>query len=67
MDLSKEASLVFQKAVAFAAENQYEYVTPEIVLLMILMLLRHKENIKRLLSGCERKTYLRSNPEMNIK
>ncbi|MBP3824430.1 MAG: AAA family ATPase [Butyrivibrio sp.] len=36
MDLSKEASLVFQKAVAFAAENQYEYVTPEIVLLMIL-------------------------------
>ena len=43
-----------------------EYSTV-IVLLMILMLLRHKENIKRLLSGCERKTYLRSNPEMNIK
>ena len=36
MDLSREASEVFQKAVAFASENSYEYVTPEIVLLMIL-------------------------------
>ena len=38
-----------------------------IIILMILMLFRHKENIKRLLSGCERKTYLRSTPEMDIK
>ncbi|MBO4267373.1 MAG: glycerol-3-phosphate 1-O-acyltransferase PlsY [Lachnospiraceae bacterium] len=38
-----------------------------IIILMILMLFRHKENIKRLLSGCERKTYLRSRPEMDIK
>ena len=36
MDLSREASAVFQKAVAFAGENHYEFVTPEIVLLMIL-------------------------------
>ena len=36
MDLSKEASEVFRKAVAFASENQYEFVTPEIVLLKII-------------------------------
>ena len=36
MDLSKEASEVFRKAIAFANENKYEFVTPEMVLLMIL-------------------------------
>lgn len=44
----------------------WEYSTV-IIILMILMLIRHKENIKRLISGCERKTYLRSTPEMDIK
>ena len=38
-----------------------------IIFLTGLMLLRHKDNIKRLCSGCERKTYLRSRPEIDIK
>ena len=38
-----------------------------IIFLMVLMLIRHKDNIKRLCTGCERKTYLRSRPEMDIK
>lgn len=36
MDLSKNASVVFQNAIAYAARNKYEYVTPEMILLMIL-------------------------------
>ncbi len=36
MELSKQASLVFQNAIAYAARNKYEFVTPEILLLMIL-------------------------------
>ncbi|MBO4890448.1 MAG: glycerol-3-phosphate 1-O-acyltransferase PlsY [Lachnospiraceae bacterium] len=43
-----------------------EYITV-IVLLMIMMLIRHKENIKRLFAGCERKTYLKSHPEIDVK
>ncbi len=43
-----------------------EYIAV-IILLMLLMLWRHKENIKRLISGSERKTYLRSAPEINVK
>ena len=42
-----------------------EYIVV-IVLLTILMLIRHKDNIKRLVSGCERKTYLKSDPEINV-
>lgn len=48
-------------------KNLYWEYSILIIILMILMLFRHKENIKRLLSGCERKTYLRSRPEMDIK
>ncbi len=36
MDLSKEASLVFQNAIAYANKYKYEFVTPEMILLMIL-------------------------------
>ena len=36
MNLSKEAMEAIQKAIALASENNYEYVTPEMVLLMIL-------------------------------
>lgn len=36
MDLSKEASIVFQNAIAYANKYKYEYVTPEMILLMIL-------------------------------
>ncbi len=36
MNLAKDATEVFQKAVHFAAENKYEYVTPEMILLMML-------------------------------
>ena len=36
MNLSKEAMEAIQKAIAMASENNYEYVTPEMVLLMIL-------------------------------
>lgn len=38
-----------------------------IVIMMILMLIRHKDNIKRLIAGNERKTYLRSRPEIDVK
>ncbi len=38
-----------------------------IIIMMILMLIRHKDNIKRLIGGCERKTYLRSRPEIDVK
>lgn len=37
-----------------------------IVIMMILMLVRHKDNIKRLISGTERKTYLRGRPEIDL-
>ncbi|MCR5686702.1 MAG: glycerol-3-phosphate 1-O-acyltransferase PlsY [Lachnospiraceae bacterium] len=43
-----------------------EYLTV-IILLTVMMLVRHKENIKRLLAGNERRTYLRSRPEIDIK
>ncbi len=36
MNLSQEASIVFQQAVKYASDNKYEYVTPEMVLLKIL-------------------------------
>ncbi|MBQ3794696.1 MAG: AAA family ATPase [Butyrivibrio sp.] len=36
MNLSQEASMIFQKAVRFATENSYEYLTPEMILLQIL-------------------------------
>ncbi len=49
-----------------SASHYTEYIVV-IVLLTILMLIRHKENIKRLVSGCERKTYLKSVPEINVK
>lgn len=35
-----------------------------ICLLTVMLLVRHKDNIKRLLSGCERKTYIKSKPEI---
>ncbi len=35
MNLSKEAAEIFEKALAFANENRYEYVTPEMILLAI--------------------------------
>ena len=38
-----------------------------IIIMMILMLIRHKENIKRLISGSERKTYLKQRPEIEVK
>ncbi|WP_022760676.1 AAA family ATPase [Butyrivibrio sp. AD3002] len=36
MNLSAEAMLALQNAVEYASSNQYEYVTPELVLLMML-------------------------------
>lgn len=65
-------SVVFRQTdfYGWSAQNRSglytEYIIV-IVLLMILMLFRHKENIKRLVSGCERKTYLKSNPEIDVK
>lgn len=38
-----------------------------IIIMMIMMLIRHKDNIKRLLAGNERKTYLKSRPEIDVK
>ncbi len=51
---------------AGSGAHYVEYITV-IVLLMIMMLIRHKENIKRLFAGCERKTYLKSHPEIDVK
>ena len=34
--------------------------------LTVMAIYRHKENIKRLITGNERKTYLRSKPEINV-
>ena len=47
----------------------YLYIEYSIVMIimMIMMLIRHKENIKRLINGCERKTYLRQSPEIDVK
>jgi len=42
-----------------------EYIAV-IIIMMILMLIRHKDNIKRLIDGSERKTYLRSRPEIDV-
>ena len=36
MNLSAEAMLALQRAVDFASRNHYEYVTPEIVFLMMM-------------------------------
>lgn len=44
----------------------HEYIIV-IVLMTALMLVRHKDNIKRLIAGNERKTYLRSRPEIDVK
>ncbi|MCR5590238.1 MAG: glycerol-3-phosphate 1-O-acyltransferase PlsY [Lachnospiraceae bacterium] len=44
----------------------WEYIII-IILLTVLMLIRHKDNIKRLIAGTERKTYLRSRPEIDVK
>ncbi len=48
------------------AEHYIEY-SAVIIIMMILMLVRHKDNIARLAKGCERKTYLRSRPEIDVK
>ena len=45
----------------------YSEYSAVIIVMMILMLIRHKENIKRLLAGNERKTYLRQRPEIDVK
>lgn len=46
-----------------------DYIEYFVILLFltVLILVRHKENIKRLLSGTERKTYLKSRPEIDMK
>lgn len=48
-------------------QNLYIEYSIVIIIMMIMMLIRHKENIKRLFAGCERKTYLRSRPEIDVK
>lgn len=37
-----------------------------ILFLAIMAWVKHRENIKRLLQGCERKTYLKSRPEIDV-
>lgn len=46
--------------------NLYTEYIIVIIIMMILMLIRHKDNIKRLIDGNERKTYLRSRPEIDV-
>ena len=53
----------------FPAEKNAQYLTEYYIILFILTALafiRHKENIKRLLAGCERKTYFKSRPEVDV-
>ncbi len=52
---------------ALGQEVLYREYSIVIIIMMILMLIRHKENIKRLLHGNERKTYLRQSPEIDVK
>ena len=51
-------------------EDQMATINCEYYILMFLLAVmawvKHKENIKRLLKGCERKTYLKSRPELDV-
>ena len=51
---------------ALGMSNLYVEYFIIICFLTVMLFYRHKENIKRLLSGCERKTYLKSKPEINV-
>ena len=64
-------SFVFMKSdfygwTAAGSSSLYMEYSIVIILMMIMMLIRHKDNIKRLLSGTERKTYLKSRPEIDV-
>ncbi|MCR4806638.1 MAG: glycerol-3-phosphate 1-O-acyltransferase PlsY [Lachnospiraceae bacterium] len=37
------------------------------ILLTLMAIIRHKENIKRLIAGTERKTYIKGKPEIDVK
>lgn len=65
-------SFVFMKTdfygwTAAGKGNLYIEYSIVIIFLMIMMLIRHKDNIKRLIAGNERKTYLRQRPEIEVK
>jgi len=57
----------FYRWSAAGSKILYTEYSTVIIIMMILMLIRHKENIKRLIAGCERKTYLRQRPEIDVK
>lgn len=62
-------SFIFMKTdfygwTALGMKDLYTEYCIVIIIMMIMMLIRHKENIKRLIAGNERKTYLRSDPEI---
>lgn len=53
----------------FPAESNAALLTEYYIVMLILTLMaivRHKENIKRLIAGTERKTYLKGKPEIDI-
>ncbi len=52
---------------AQGAGHLYREYIGIILVMLILMLVRHKENIKRLINGNERKTYLKQRPEIEVK
>ena len=49
MNMTKEASQVIQDALAYASENDYEYITPEMILLMMCESVAFQEAFE----GCE--------------
>ena len=56
-------------AYGFPAESGRRLLTEYYIVfgaLTVMAIYRHKENIKRLIAGNERKTYLRSKPEINV-
>lgn len=57
---------VFDFTVNGIPQCYYEYFII-MVFLAIMIIIRHKENIKRLVSGTERKTYLKGKPEIDVK
>lgn len=56
-------------AYGFPADSNRTLLTEYYVVfgvLTVMAIYRHKENIKRLIAGNERKTYLKSNPEIDV-
>lgn len=61
--MGSKGLLGFPEAISQRCLAEYYAI---LVFLAILACIRHKENIKRLVRGCERKTYLTGRPEIDV-